>query len=274
MFRRKLLSLSYPDVDIFKVQDQRQFRTLVVWLEETKIRALAINDRAGLRAIDSPSWETQFRQYLQLLECPREYTKPLAGETLAVVCDWFLGQAVSAEYADNALEFNKADKMKLLSQSPSLALKALPNDPSQANIECSGEEFVSIVNELAATLNMPAAASEEEAAQLLTVIRQRIEKAKQRRADEEHESKAQSTLVIGDKRKTLDVGAALGVLDAYPLGFSTGDQAVDRAGRILRLLHLHDLRDLQTLINEVIVSVQEFTADPKTDSRLGKVGKG
>lgn len=32
------------------------------------------------------------------------------------------------------------------------------------------------------------------------------------------------------------------------------------------------LRQLQTTINETIVGVQQITADPRTDSKLGKVG--
>lgn len=34
-----------------------------------------------------------------------------------------------------------------------------------------------------------------------------------------------------------------------------------------------ELRDLQSAINEIIVLVQEHTADPRTDSRLGQVGR-
>lgn len=62
-------------------------------------------------------------------------------------------------------------------------------------------------------------------------------------------------------------------LDYTPLGFATGDGGLDKACKVLRLLHIADLRDLQTRINELIVSVQTLTADPKTNSRLGKVGK-
>ncbi len=50
-------------------------------------------------------------------------------------------------------------------------------------------------------------------------------------------------------------------------------QAVSEAAKILRLLYINDLRKLQTQINEAIVSVQTVTANPKTDTRLGKVGR-
>jgi RLL motif-containing protein 1 len=57
------------------------------------------------------------------------------------------------------------------------------------------------------------------------------------------------------------------------LGFDTGDYVLNQAAKILRLLYIHDLRDLQTHINECIVAIQNVTADPKTDTKLGKVGK-
>ena len=50
------------------------------------------------------------------------------------------------------------------------------------------------------------------------------------------------------------------------------DPVLNEAAKVLRLLHVAELRDLQTKINEIIVAVQKLTADPKTDQRLGKVG--
>ena len=66
--------------------------------------------------------------------------------------------------------------------------------------------------------------------------------------------------------------------EAYPfrefgLGFDTGDPVVNDAAKILRLLHIQDMRLLQTRINECIVAIQAVTANPKTDTRLGKVGR-
>ena len=42
---------------------------------------------------------------------------------------------------------------------------------------------------------------------------------------------------------------------------------------MLRLLHIAELRELQTKVNELIASVQALVADPKTNVKLGKVGK-
>jgi RLL motif-containing protein 1 len=57
-----------------------------------------------------------------------------------------------------------------------------------------------------------------------------------------------------------------------PLGFDTGDQIINEAAKVLRLLYIQDLRTLQTKINETIVSVQSLVADPRTDSKLGQTG--
>jgi len=50
------------------------------------------------------------------------------------------------------------------------------------------------------------------------------------------------------------------------------DFMTQEAAKILRLLHIRELRELQTLANEAIIAVQSLTANPKTDTKLGKVG--
>ena len=61
-------------------------------------------------------------------------------------------------------------------------------------------------------------------------------------------------------------------LDKFPQDFSTGSAAVDAGSKVLRLLYIDDLRRLQTAVNNVIVRAQAFTANPRTDAKLGKVG--
>lgn len=53
---------------------------------------------------------------------------------------------------------------------------------------------------------------------------------------------------------------------------SADDPSLDYPVRILRLLQIQRLRELQTGINETIVVIQNLTANPKTDTKLGKVG--
>ena len=57
------------------------------------------------------------------------------------------------------------------------------------------------------------------------------------------------------------------------LGFDLKDKVLNDVAKILRLLHIEELRNLQTNINECIVSAQSQTANPKTDTELGQVGR-
>lgn len=64
----------------------------------------------------------------------------------------------------------------------------------------------------------------------------------------------------------------------YPIfegvGMNQEDADVEQAARILRLLQIQSVREIQTIINETIVETQLLTTDgPKTDTRLGQVGR-
>ena len=61
MFARKLKALAYPDAENFAV-DEPAFKSLVVWLEDSKIRHMPIEDRAPLRDVDGAGWQATLAQ--------------------------------------------------------------------------------------------------------------------------------------------------------------------------------------------------------------------
>ena len=77
--------------------------------------------------------------------------------------------------------------------------------------------------------------------------------------------------LAGQRAKRKEGEIALGPFSSE-LGFTSGSQKVDKAAAVLRFLNIITLRQLQALINELISLGQLFTADPKTDQKLGKVG--
>ena len=62
-------------------------------------------------------------------------------------------------------------------------------------------------------------------------------------------------------------------LSEFPLGFDTGDADVNKVATVLKMLYISDLRDLQNDLNGLISLGQEYTANPKTNTKLGKVGR-
>lgn len=178
---------------------------------------------------------------LLCLAGPRDSSLELR-ESRYELLDWLIGHAVSLHYADNAAAYPVV---------PAEAADAASSGPPPP-LELSQEEL----NELAAVLELPTHA---DYGVLLRAV----------------------TSVLTSKFSPGAVSAAVAAkdevrreipLDYTPLGFATGDSGLDKACKVLRLLHISDLRDLQTKINELIVAVQNLTANPVTNSRLGKVG--
>ena len=67
--------------------------------------------------------------------------------------------------------------------------------------------------------------------------------------------------------------AAEALLARFPLGFRTGDPRRDVAATVLRLLFLKDLRELQTLVDDVLAMVQESTARSMANAAFGRPAK-
>lgn len=80
----------------------------------------------------------------------------------------------------------------------------------------------------------------------------------------------------GDKNGESDQRMGEGALDIakLPIGIelSEDEQGLHMPVVILRLSHNYNMREFQSGINETINALQQYTADPKTDSALGRVG--
>jgi len=98
---RKLLILEYPNIKNLNLEDEAQFRNLILWLEEQKIRHYEIVDRTGLRDVKAQNWTHHFKTYLKDLEYPYE------DQNRMIIVDWLAGVAVKLEFFDNGEKFRK-----------------------------------------------------------------------------------------------------------------------------------------------------------------------
>ncbi|XP_042218399.1 RNA transcription, translation and transport factor protein-like isoform X2 [Homarus americanus] len=228
--------------------DEKSFRELLVWLEDQKIRHYKIEDRGDLKAIDSNDWPTAYKRYLGGLNCP---TNP--NDRPAVV-DWLLGLAVRFEYGDNVDKY-KTETAENVRNRQQSAPKVVNTNPLDA-LDFQSPEFRDGIIRLTQQLNITPHPDH-----LITL-----------KAISKLISTRLSTEAIQNPGEVVHQGKAYPIFEA-DLGFETGDYVLNSAGKALRLMYIHDLRELQTKINECIVSVQNITADPKTDTKLGKVGR-
>ncbi|XP_075049416.1 RNA transcription, translation and transport factor protein [Mixophyes fleayi] len=240
MFRRKLQALDYHNPSNFNCKDDTEFRNFIVWLEDQKIRHYKIEDRGNLRNIHNAEWTKQYEKYLKDVTCPfKVQERPEA-------IDWLLGLAVRLEYGDNASKYQNVKPLN--------AEVTKSADPL-TNLDVTNPDVKAGVMALANLLQIQ---RHDNYLMMIKAIRILV----QERLTPEAIAKSSSS------REGLPVS-----LDKHTLGFDTGDAVLNDAARILRLLHVEELRELQTKINEAIVAVQAIIADPKTDHRLGKVGR-
>lgn len=89
------MCLEHPNPDGVNYEDEKQFRNLVLFLEDQKIRHYKIEDRTGLRQVNSPEWSQVFRTYTNDLKCPKELLTELDQ------LKWLISYAIKLEYFDN-----------------------------------------------------------------------------------------------------------------------------------------------------------------------------
>lgn len=100
-YRRQLFCLKYPcseSIDLLCITD---YRSLVVWLEDRKIRRYTKEDRGPL-SVKSETWDTAFSGYLTELDCPFCFS---GGSIDCII--WLIGHAVAVDY--EFLELNAGD---------------------------------------------------------------------------------------------------------------------------------------------------------------------
>ena len=250
MFSRKLRALKYhsPDDEILlsKIED---LKPLIVWLEDQKIRYCKIDEREPLREKTGKEWITTFKGYLTSLECPYSIE-----QDLPAVVDWLLGVAVRYEF-EELVESNPDLKHDIGHKvtPPSEELAQLTKSP--LDIDPADPTFISGTRELAKILKIT---SHPDPSVLLEAIRIVIQEKLGQPVPTSH----------GKMNKSKKY-----VVTAKECGFDLGDPVLSEAAKTLRLLHIQELRYLQTHINELIVAVQAVTSNPKTDQSLGQVGR-
>ncbi|MCP9261240.1 putative tRNA pseudouridine synthase [Dirofilaria immitis] len=251
MSQRKLLLLGYP-TNIVDCENPEQLQQLVLFLEHQYIRLYKIEDRSGLQSSDLAVWSKSYAKYLADLKCPFSCDKDSPQE----IVDWLLIRAIDSCYQQNAEGRNltaekyeqwKAEKNKNKKRTTRSVL---------LTVICTEEARKAIEN-LRVTLGIAAHPDS------LIVLKACCKFIMNNLSDE--------AIRIANKeaqtqKKTMP-------LSRFDMGMiSSKNGTIDAAVRALRLIHLENLREVQTKINEAIVAVQELTADPKLIKGLAKLG--
>ncbi|KAF5303623.1 hypothetical protein FQA39_LY09870 [Lamprigera yunnana] len=243
MFKRKLSALQYPQCDTVTGKDETEFRKVIAWLEENKIKKYKPSASA-ISNIKSSNWKKSFEQYKKDVCCP-------IYKDAAVELDWFINLALQTEYRQNK---GKYDKHSLASLKPTNAPNVVADNPLD-RLDFTSEEFEKGIKAIAQMLKISAHPNP-----LITL--KAVSKVMCNRLHANAIKNPQDYIIKGTPFP----------FEEAIKGYNLGDVLLTKAAKILRLLYIQNLRNLQTSSNELIVSVQSLTANPKTDTKLGKVG--
>ncbi|KAH8278332.1 hypothetical protein KR026_002838, partial [Drosophila bipectinata] len=230
-----------------KSLDRKEFASTILWLEDQKIRLYTIEDREKLRNLDNPKmWEEGYLKYKADLNMPCLESQQ---EELA----WILSHAVRLEFLDDPEQFASINSQQQSVQTNGKQTQQKVQSIFEGKINVQDKAFIDGVRLLASKLNVP-----HHPNHLLQL------EAVARIVHERLSPDARGRKPIVGTPFPFDKGNDI---------VSSNDPALDLPMRILRLLQIQSLRQLQTHINETIVAVQNITANPKTDTKLGKVGR-
>ncbi|XP_050425894.1 RNA transcription, translation and transport factor protein [Adelges cooleyi] len=244
----KLKAIDYPGISTFDESDEKCLRRLVVWLEENKLCLYKPKERADLKKTNSPTWNEAFKSYCTLC------SSPISSDEILNHIEWLLGTAIRKEYNKDKVKYD--EKSKLALETSTDVPMIIPSNNPIDNLDVNSCEFKEGVESLADILNI---SKHPDHIVTLEAIRTLIAK----RLNEE---------CIKDPLSVLPKGEAFPLELVKTFKNKSSNPAVEQALKVLRLVQVHRLRDLQTCINECIVSMQQITSNPKTDTKLGKVG--
>ncbi|XP_022119509.2 RNA transcription, translation and transport factor protein [Pieris rapae] len=222
-FKLKLTALGHPNPETFNCEDEKEYRSVVLWLEDQKIRHYKIEEREGLRNIDSENWKEAYDNY------QNDLVSPVVDGTLNEQLNWLLSYAVRLEFADNVSKY-KDVKVEQPKQAAPNVVSSNPLD----NLNFDSPAFKAGVDRVCTLVGVgPHPDSKFRLAAVAKILK-----------NSPHPEPQKSDHIVIN-------------------------QPID----VLNLLFIQDLRELQTKINEALVAVQTITADPRTDTKLGKVGR-
>ncbi|TMW53076.1 hypothetical protein DOY81_001804 [Sarcophaga bullata] len=247
MLRIKLEALEHPTPDKLDYNDRKIFASTILWLEDQKIRTYKIEDRENLRRMDNMQvWEEAYTQYKNDLGMP-QFETPL--EELS----WLLSYAIRLEFLDAPDAYKNLNSAEVAQKINKSIAPSIQNENFFDNMDFNHKDFVGGIRALASKLKIPH--HPNHLIQLEAIARVVKER-----------------LSLATKNREPIVGTPFPFEKGNDIVFKD-DPSLDYPVRILRLLQIQSLRELQTHINETIVAVQNLTANPKTDTKLGKVGR-
>lgn len=239
-----LTALECPLVNI-NYNNINDIISIIKWLEDCKIRHLDINERYILNNNDNDinKYINNLVIYLKDIKCPYDILYNNDNNTINMKCVlWLVSHAVSLEYEE------------------------------QSDIYCNSDDIIDNNNAMDIDNSSNIAYEINRLGSLVLLQRDNNE------SDADYLQRISTVIKLCltsgsiETLKTKIVPGNLQLSD-FPVGFDTKDEVLNQVSVVLKMLYLSDFRELQNDLNTLIVLGQEYTANPRTNSAMGKVGR-
>ena len=248
------------------------------------MRLLPIDKRGPLRK-PGDAWNAAFSDYLEEAGCPLVSEKrPYAQTSVLDYLVWLLNHAISLDYEEEAKKRNIDAAAELASggsSSSSTSARApvvvspaadalIKQIATQLNVNTDGRDPLQSLQAIHRAVRhrvIPALAAQERASKAASASSASSAAAASSSSSSSSASASSSAGAgAGSARGAsrpgpLPPASELLDLKTFPLGFSTGDVIADKAASVLRMLYITDLRELQDAVNDILVTVQEWTGE-------------
>uniref|UniRef100_A0A0G4HTZ7 Uncharacterized protein n=1 Tax=Chromera velia CCMP2878 TaxID=1169474 RepID=A0A0G4HTZ7_9ALVE len=284
---KKLKCLAFrEDVDSFPLE--KSWKALVLWLEEEKIRYWTGGERKKLREFGE-GWETAFVKYCSDVgvKLPEEGKAPRGKAQVLDVVNQLCNVAIQEVYLD-AVEEGKIPSTRGAKNGTTkngTTNGASSSSSSHDHRESPNRKFASCVepvNQILQDLDLPLLdgqqATDSDILAALKCVLRRVSPEEGPGKEAAAAAASASAAGGGGKGKGGKRGSKGGKeqLDLegldLPVGIPVPDPELRKAAAVLRLLHGRQMADVQLAINKSLSEFQSITANPKTDTSLGRVG--
>jgi RLL motif-containing protein 1 len=246
MLCTRLEALSHP-VPTLSGSSAAEATELAAWLEDRFLRQLPM-EGAARGALRSGA-ANALPDYLEELGAPSWVKRYEQSGNYVAVCSWLVNAALQYEYGDNSQAHEDA------------AAKAA------STLKHDDPELVGLAEAMQVGLVADAAST------LQAVVKAARSRPRPTPPAPLSAPKRLASDAPASRKRELAPLEGLGD-EVFPFGFSLeGTPALNDAARVLRMLHVRELRRMQDGINAIIACMQDYTANPKTDSKLGRVGR-
>lgn len=232
---RKLEALSYPELGSASLEGETYCK-IILWLEEEKIRFLEPAQRKGLREFGD-QFLRHFTAYAQDLNVNVDALSMEDGQSKLRVLNHLTNLAIHDVYRD-----------RVENQSMVLSVPAYPL--------AGGVEDKQMLQDLVPDLN-----------RMLDLYQ--LPKLQKTAADNDTIA---ALRCVKTRMCQKGIGAVEFDMSQLPAGLDVEDPEVRKTATILRLLHNIEMGQLQVNVSTVLNDLQQLTANPRTDAKLGRVG--